>query len=1753
MSADQEKPPIQVNSEEDLAEENEINEISEEKNATVAAIATEAAAAAANPFNTAASPENAEEEGAPPEGDTSGVKIGEGSPQEEAEEEAEEDTSVHLGQFMVISYNQSAEVSGRVYYISDTLIRIMPSGVSDRLVDFKLIDANFDPDLKVTNVKLGDSIPQETFVAWQAFRQGQLLNAFDKDGNPIGTYKILSINEKEDKATLENVESGDQEDCDFGSVGIPLDKPFQVLRVQPTIETDPTQAQIAEVEEQREIASTPGALEAVEQGKSEELDELVDIFEIEEAPVLDIETIEKSKQTYPEIAQKSSLVADLSTFYDETSRRNPAVLRKIRMFAELVSNLKNSTIDRNPDGSVIGLTKLSAETMLDIVNNRTVPIVRPVIETKRVLVTEFAEQEEKESNGGLISQRRLDNIVEKSVECIESLAGIPPSEPGIGLPRWYQMLNQYFSMYPVGDEFSSAGYTFSSDSDYFRHAAPGLTKVPGLMQAKPDKLLETPGHGEAPIDNYIKDDVVISTRRARGPTFRSIPKGGTELARIGDRAEVKGYVLFPYKVILDGALGASRTGTLWEDLLRSETERTLMKIIIKKYGGIIEEDLDAQKINYLDTTMPTAVRIEFNEYLKLLLKSLAPRGLGDTGALKADLGIEEYEFTAEQQEIIDTRVKEVIASVRNLIKKMREEPISTESEIHSLQGDEFMKTLEEKISVHPELGKLLKAMQQELPGYKNIDIAAFAYLVVHAQDYTLAVLGGNPQNLKREQERFIRDMLLDMMHNHGRKLKLIRETGEPPKPNPCTHTKELALVRKAPTDSERIILLSKFLNLYRGGREENWITCKQCKQHLICHHEVLQIQQYLNPREKSGIQKEIILNYAGGTVGRYHICRNCGLPIAELDFDTGLEYDDEGRPMNGRAVIVDKDEIVKEQVQILLGTTILEPKEIVFNTQKKNDYYALAKEICDYMGFPIGVDALSNLVERAEAYDNTKIMTAKQYKDHKADKSDKKLPSYERYSSFLKISLTLALLFIEIQSARPEYRIAYVISGCKPSFSGFPLKNIQEEPTPENSPGIQYLACAMARKPATSESVNSKPTSSQSIWINGFGTISSLENRQKELFNQIKARIKKILETDTQLSEKLADKRKYIEQITGQTMEGGREGELLPQGFLPRMENAEKAAENAAASPAVAEGAKKIQEGAVQQADAWLRTANQYARDSAIVVHGSPYAESSCCYSKITNPREFWDEKAFPPLPSVHKQDLYFRRKSILFPIYETRPLQEQIFKLSPDDYYKVFLEICWQGPRVGLAHEFGYDYKCDWCDLEIPVDFLFPEVFEENPDWSKKKRQEMHEKAVQYEQTQIANLKAKLQGDGVPFDDETAFRKLIAEANSRRLFTAYRPLPIVPFEVVQSLEAIEIPPTPTFTANLQAAVENLKLLDAASGAEQIIEALKPLTEDISTYGDYILKGLPQMRAREQIKILNSITLQLAPSEIIEVIRSYFLIPSLRILEDGYDSEEQNKLPSIYIKGKTKTKLHEEHIKMITGLLAFHVKYVAEFKDAFSENMLAQIKLQNFVEQLTSFLNLTSELKISRLQFDDKPISNIHDMLMTTILQSVVFGTIGTLLNPFDIPVVEGIDASDDPIQTVKLLGSFIGTLLTQYNTEKLLYNAEAVKQVLAKEKEIELQGVLSRYNKKTDEERDVELLKQRLKLGRFDIGTKAFKYDADFWELQRQERMANHEGLELGADGEVVGGAQVDAFGDVIEGGDGDGYDVFDDDGEGE
>lgn len=175
---------------------------------------------------------------------------------------------------------------------------------------------------------------------------------------------------------------------DFQGQGPPLDLPFAVFRIAPTLETDKTltEEELAEEEAQLNLASASGAatIAATAEAFGEEP-------EFEELGFIDLPVfqpaaeIKASERVYSEITQKSDFLSDLISMVDAPSQRNPLFLKRVRALVETASALKNSILQRNTDGSVIAEEQVSISTIADALKNRKVPLARPILKTKRVL------------------------------------------------------------------------------------------------------------------------------------------------------------------------------------------------------------------------------------------------------------------------------------------------------------------------------------------------------------------------------------------------------------------------------------------------------------------------------------------------------------------------------------------------------------------------------------------------------------------------------------------------------------------------------------------------------------------------------------------------------------------------------------------------------------------------------------------------------------------------------------------------------------------------------------------------------------------------------------------------------------------------------------------------------------------------------------------------------------------------------------------------------------------------------------------------------------------------------------------------------------------------------------------------------------------------------------------------------------------------------------------------------------------------
>jgi hypothetical protein len=258
---------------------------------------------------------------------------------------------------------------------------------------------------------------------------------------------------------------------------------------------------------------------------------------------------------------------------------------------------------------------------------------------------------------------------------------------------------------------------------------------------------------------------------------------------------------------------------------------------------------------------------------------------------------------------------------------------------------------------------IMLKIKKMLPSYKAYDIAVFAGLQYYVNDLMLAVLAGQPHGIAKYRAKFVnnqysekvREKLMIAIHNEEEQYQ--------PSINTCPHVKNMNTIDKVQDDAQRMQLLTKFLRTYEKTKKDNFVICniRVHDSNCLCEHTYLQLQEYLHPREKDTIHKELLLRFSAGVFQGRFICGNCGQTISNLEFDTSLEYGDTGAPMMGRAELVDTEAMEEDEMNILLGKDTTLP-ENTLDTPAKTLYYQKTVELFDAIGITPDADACLRII-----------------------------------------------------------------------------------------------------------------------------------------------------------------------------------------------------------------------------------------------------------------------------------------------------------------------------------------------------------------------------------------------------------------------------------------------------------------------------------------------------------------------------------------------------------------------------------------------------------------------------------------------------------------------------------------------------------------------------------------------------------------------------------------------------------------------
>ena len=1585
----------------------------------------------------------------------------------------EEEVSFELGDRILLLGGRLDKLRGRIYYIDETLIRVLPDGVSDRLVEIPIVDGDFDPELGVEQLYSLSKRANPAFVSQIDARVDQTAETFGANGEPGLTYTIKAVNETEDKLLLVD-ETGGETEVEFEFRGIPLDLPFAVLRPrQPREEAAPG------------LSPEEEAMLSAEQVEQEEYNEFEDILEQEVAAaaasdVAEIYEIPASQRFYPDVVQRSDMLQDMIQALEPAAQKNPQTQKQVRALVEQCVALRNTLVAYTRAGEPAGQKQTSYTTLAEVIEGTPIPLSRPVIEAKRTLYLDhtldsiirmrqgFAPSDPREASPDQdVDIQYLDEVIKATIEYMKSqLGGISGGGGPTALPNWFlswETLNkQYHSVWKP--KTADDAKPFATDKEFLRAPMPEMETVAyydGTERTEFTPVVD--GLSKVGARNiFVTAESIrklpLGLQRALGPrSTRLREKEDPRRVESAEEATIINTLLFPLSEQRN--LGATRSGVLARDIALSHRPAESMREILERLEGI-PETATAGGILSVGPDGNTQGNIPLEDWLRA--QPLYPLGLADALVELASYGLSQTEFNTEQYDVLVERMDTYRALVKQYILETRDSAAKAISQLQVIENP-FLTTeaytdILETLQAEPILATRLEELRKRIPVYRENDIALFAGLFATSADLVLTTLAQVPGPLARERNRKVRDQFLEALRDAIARARKSEMAGEEPIPNRCEHVPGYIAVQKIKDDATRLQLFARYLAKFRGVRHDNWVDCNVCGQHLVCYHEVLLLEEFLHPREKDTLHKELLLGFSGGQFQGKYLCKNCGQGISDLEFDNNLEFSDEGVPLSGRAVLETDAEAAKaEELDEILGEPVGKHEETEYKTDTQTTIYRAARQIFDTLGLTGTDDSYRRIVQRAES----EILKQPSRQDYQAATKGRAAMDYDILLNRILVCATAVNCLVEIQSNIPGYVLRYKIPGCRASISGYPLGNEKDRS------GFEYIACAVA-----TIKDKSPPWS-----LTAFQREGDIKKRVETITKVMNTMMTTLL-TNAGAQQQLSAKRQYLENIYGSTMVAGQIAEAIPTGFLPAPFYTEE--EDVKRSAIVANAA------APQEAiRAWILEAHRIGKESGGYTKDATFVEAICCTTPIQEPGAFWREKTDTMAALPRKEPPRGPSKGHIGIHYRARPLSRLEAAISPEIMYRIFLKVCYTGPRTGLPHAPGYTNTCAFCGFTFPESPYTPRPFPPMSSDSKTQKELM--KTYQEEVDAIVTKgKVALETQKVEVNQRT-FEELLDTTHTQyAVEPPKRKVPEAGMKLFETLRKLEPEPFDGWRDIITETMDRLAKLPPGADDVEITEAYGPMSNTAMA----ILESFGRIGA-ENVATLKTV-LESGPEQATETIWTYVLLPLQRLIT-GF------RIDSLRVGGNYD--LGEDTMADIDNALRTHLNYLGPLAKRATGFTLHKMKWAK--ERLADALKLLK----SSIRAAIIPGGGIGLPYLTTTLLG---GILAEFINPNSVPPGGGEEAAAvdtgarAPIQ-------ILDVCVQRMRMEGLNYTADQIREKVHERTTKEKDYFKTKMNNMTPEEKAMEKMKKKLGLGDWAVGgtSAIYKYDPEQYERDKQQRAA--------------------------------------------
>jgi hypothetical protein len=1621
-----------------------------------------------------------------------------------------------LGDIWTFLSTVHKQTFGKIIYRDGSMIRIQQYNGSMIPVEFALDPASgfFLEQLGVTDIICHEKRKTPHFSLQLGVVEGENLELYTVEGLPIDSDKLYTIARVIADEESDAIELTDGTVFDFGFIGPP--EGIGLITVAPAEDAEPENNGGIEPDIEAEPVDAFPA------------------FDESLLPAALVEEIPTEERMYSDTIQRTDMFTSLYMDVPTRKQKDPKVMARLYRITDLLLALKNSVVVRDSNEAIIIGKHESyiAETVEESLEKQPtgapIAALMPVAAVKRVIYTDDVSAG-LEDKGDVESRSDINSLV----AAIQASAAYNSAEAA-GNP-FIAYINTLMKTVEVFKASESGNAKITVDQDVFRTQLPndplmGLKDVPSVVDRKnePQPLFADRHLTE------VKDRVVrlLSSSRIRNPIT-----GTSYLVAQADSGETVGHVVLDINLAKYRA--PTRSSVLLWDIQASETSRKITTLFADAYRSAMDDQL----------VLPTGSdNTSLAEQLEVRIDSIINFVNRSSVEAMDSLGLRNLEISSDQFEHLISALKRGTSSWMKALSALEKSAetrknaetteaipgiINEESGLMSIGtlGDETLQPIANDIN-EVNSGSVLEnydlVYANELTKYANYTLGPYYYGIA-AGGADSDHVEKTRAEFKREEDRLVR--------NKGTALSLAAEFRAEPELIDCPHVDDLERVYNIREDDKRMLAFDKIVKKYNGGQAGNFILCGTCGNHLICKHELLLLNEFLHPGRSVALHKALLLEFGNGVFEGSYICKNCGQKIADLEYDTHLEFDDEGRPLVGRAVIDAPEDEGGESFVIADETDAAIP----FTDKTDKAYYKLARSMFERVGLQPTEEMYKRVVPAARLYMETRMPSQKRYDKQREDLIAARKPAPTEYKHFYadaQAGLISALVLLELQTSSIE--VPLPIPGADFSRAGFPVDGYDWNVV--GMKALDYIAFGLAglfmnTAPwnVTTWAPMSRPKErikmAKTAIVNGVYWVLALKQKAdgpRPL----------PLGTFTDLYEKRisAWREKKADEGAATAAAGASVADRLPPIFRPLPRAVSVSATTAAAIGNRNTYLEQLQTGDFSTvAPAMVARSHiicqqimndfhRSATGSAVVIAGSPRSDSTCCFTRIGAAAKKGMGVASLDLDAgtaaelelhahaerlLHQRDPAAPAAGTHIYVPWSAPYSSTVLpEPKMEDYYKLFLKNCFAGDNMGLPHELNPAYECRHCGFEYPSQLMYAIGSEIPINADEKTRVKLMESmSAQYTALAIEALSTRVS------INEESFRALEARVRERRQVAPITPPAIIPmFRRFAAMGEDLGDLLPSAAAEWTLVTNTLREM-ADESVTDIMERRGRLAPFASRYDALLtavrgaLNAAAGTRVEKEsvdlaLESLGKITENAVGAVNARNIMQLFVVYGEQIA-DNYNNK--NPKPAKWFVKISYS--HSELIQRIWNTVAeITTKRLEDLKrvDASLQDVIRSV-LRRFTGWLGRWMNIWIN--------EFRPSAEIHESELTLLLRWTVLNGFAALLTR-NSPMYEGTTSQSSARATsVKFLTSWIldALITAAQRVDTYQLTADQIAEKLNERAEMERAAFLKKFDDLDLDLRKVELIKKKLKIGDWSVGAtkNLFSYDANMFEFERDQRAA--------------------------------------------